>query len=50
MGRAADLNFFPSPDNELDAFQPVAVRGGYRYSMTMTIADLEVLEVLEDAG
>jgi acetoacetate decarboxylase len=46
----ADLEFFPSPDNELDAFRPVAVRGGYRYSMTMTIADLEVLEVLGEVG
>jgi hypothetical protein len=42
----ADLKFFPAPDNELDAFQPVAVRRGYRYSMAMTIADLEVLETL----
>jgi hypothetical protein len=42
----ATLDFYPAPDNELDAFQPVAVRRGYRYSMTMTIDDLEVLEVL----
>jgi hypothetical protein len=42
----ADLKFFPAPDNELDPFQPVAVHRGYRYSMTMTIQDLEVLEEL----
>jgi hypothetical protein len=46
----ADLKFFPAPDNELDPFQPVQVRRGYRYSMTMTIDDLEVLEVLDDAA
>jgi acetoacetate decarboxylase len=44
----ADLKFFPAPDNELDALQPRRLRRGYRYSMAMTIADLEVLEVLED--
>ncbi|HLA81786.1 MAG TPA: acetoacetate decarboxylase family protein, partial [Thermoleophilia bacterium] len=43
---AATLDLFPAPDNELDAFRPVAVRRGYRYGMTMTIDDLEVLEVL----
>jgi hypothetical protein len=43
----AYLRFFPAPDNELDVFQPVAVRRGYRYSMKMTIDDLEVLEELE---
>jgi hypothetical protein len=32
--------------NELEVFRPVAVRRGYRYGMTMTIDDLEVLEVL----
>ena len=42
----ATLHFFPAPDNELDVFRPVAVRRGYRYGMTMTIDDLEVLEVL----
>ena len=42
----ASLDFFPAPDNELDALQPVAVRRGYRYSMSMTIEDLEVLETL----
>lgn len=42
----ADIEFFPAPDNELDAFQPLKVRRGYRYSMAMTIADLEVLEQL----
>lgn len=42
----ATLDFFPAPDNELDAFRPVAVRRGYRYSMIMTIEDLEVLETL----
>jgi acetoacetate decarboxylase len=42
----ADIKFFPAPDNELDAFRPVRVRGGYRYSMTMVIDDLEVLEEL----
>jgi hypothetical protein len=42
----ADLKFFPAPDNELDAFRPVQVHRGYRYSMTMTIQDLEVLEEL----
>jgi hypothetical protein len=30
----------------LDVFRPVAVRRGYRYGMTMTIDDLEALEVL----
>ncbi len=44
-GEAA-LDFFPAPDNELDVFRPVVVRRGYRYGMTMTIDDLEVLEVL----
>ena len=43
---AAALDFFAAPDNELDALQPLAVRRGYRYSMAMTIEDLEVLEVL----
>ena len=47
---AAALRFYPAPDNELDVFQPVQVRRGYRYSMTMTIADLEVLEMLEEVG
>jgi Acetoacetate decarboxylase (ADC) len=42
----ADLRFFPAPDNELDPLQPVAVHRGYRYSMKMTIDDLEVLEEL----
>ncbi len=42
----ADLRFFTAPDNELDALQPVTVRRGYRYSMTMTINDLEVVETL----
>ena len=42
----ATLDFFSAPDNELDVFRPVAVRRGYRYGMTMTIDDLEVLEVL----
>jgi acetoacetate decarboxylase len=42
----ADLKFFPAPDNELDRFRPVVVRRGYRYCMTMTIEDLEVLEEL----
>ena len=44
-GEAA-LTFFPTPDNELDALQPVHVRRGYRYSMAMTIEELEVLEEL----
>lgn len=43
---SASLRFFPAPDNEIDALQPVAVRRGYRYSMSMTIEDLEVLETL----
>jgi hypothetical protein len=43
---AATLDFFAAPDNELDALQPVAVRRGYRYSMSMTIEDLEVLDTL----
>ena len=43
---AAEIRFFAAPDNELDALQPVAVRRGYRYGMTMTINDLEVLETL----
>lgn len=34
------------PVCELDAFRLVAVRRGYRYGMTMTIDDLEVLEAL----
>jgi hypothetical protein len=42
----ADLRFFPAPDNELDVFQPLEVRRGYRYSLTMTIDDLEILETL----
>ena len=42
---AATLAFFAAPDNEPDALQPAAVRRGYRYGMTMTIEDLEVLEV-----
>jgi hypothetical protein len=42
----ADIKFFPAPDNELDAFEPVDVRRGYRYSVAMTVADLEVLEEL----
>ena len=42
----ADLSFFAAPDNELDVFRPTQVRRGYRYSLTMSIADLEVLEVL----
>ena len=46
----ADIEFFPAPDNELDAFRPVAVRRGYRYSMAMTIDDLEVLEELPGVG
>jgi acetoacetate decarboxylase len=46
----ATLQFLASPDNELDALRPLAVRRGYRYSMTMTIADLEVIEVLEGIG
>lgn len=44
-GEAA-LDFFAAPDNELDVFRPIAVRRGYRYGMTMTIDDLEVLEAL----
>ncbi len=44
-GRAS-LDFFAAPDNELDVLRPVAVRRGYRYGMTMTINDLEVLETL----
>ena len=44
---AATLDFFAAPDNELDALQPVEVRRGYRYSMAMTIEDLEVLETVE---
>lgn len=47
---AADISFFAAPDNELDAFQPVDVRRGYRYSLRMTIDDLEVLESLTEAG
>jgi len=46
----AGLRFFPAPDNELDELQPVEVRRGYRYSMAMTIDDLEVLEVLDGVG
>ncbi len=42
----AYLKFFPAPDNELDAFHPLEVRRGYRYSMVLTIGDLEVLEDL----
>jgi Acetoacetate decarboxylase (ADC) len=42
----ATLDLFSAPDNELDVFRPVAVRRGYRYGMTMTIDDLEVLEAL----
>jgi acetoacetate decarboxylase len=42
----ATLDFFPAPDNELDSFRPVTIRRGYRYSMAMTIEDLEVLEAL----
>lgn len=42
----ADLSFYAAPDNELDALRPVEVRGGYRYSMALTIDDLEVLEEL----
>jgi hypothetical protein len=42
----ADLSFFAAPDNELDVFQPLEVRRGYRYSLTMTIDDLEILETL----
>ena len=43
---SASLDFFAAPDNELDALRPVTVRRGYRYSMTMTIEDLEVLRTL----
>ncbi len=43
---SATLRFFPAPDNELDALQPLEVRRGYRYSMAMTIEDLEVLETV----
>jgi len=43
----ATLAFFPAPDNELDALRPQTVRRGYRYSMAMTIEDLEVLETVE---
>lgn len=43
---AASLDFFRAPDNELDVFQPATVRRGYRYGMTMTVDDLEVLEAL----
>jgi hypothetical protein len=39
----AALEFFSAPDNELEALQPLMVRRGYRYAMTMTINDLEVL-------
>jgi hypothetical protein len=42
----ADIRFYPAPDNELDAFRPLEVRRGYRYSLTMAIDDLEVLEEL----
>jgi acetoacetate decarboxylase len=42
----ADLRFFPAPDQELDALQPVRVRRGYRYNMSFTVNDLEVLERL----
>lgn len=42
----AVLTFFPAPDNELDTLRPVEVRRGYRYSLAMTIADLEVVEEL----
>ena len=45
----ADIKFFPAPDNELDAFMPVVVRRGYRHSLAMTIADLEVVQVLDGA-
>jgi acetoacetate decarboxylase len=45
----ATLDFFAAPDNELDALQPVEVRRGYRYTMAMTIEDLEVLETLAPA-
>jgi acetoacetate decarboxylase len=44
----ADLKLYPAPDMELDVFQPVKVRAGYRYSTTWTIDDLEVLEVMDD--
>ena len=44
----ADIRFFPAPDNELDVFQPRDVRRGYRYSLTMAIDDLEVLEELDE--
>ena len=46
----ATLDFFAAPDNELDALRPVEVRGGYRYSMAMTIDDLEMLETVEAPG
>jgi hypothetical protein len=47
---SATLDFFAAPDNELDALQPVEVRRGYRYSMAMTIEDLEVLETVGAPG
>jgi acetoacetate decarboxylase len=43
---SATLDFFSAPDNELDALCPIHVRRGYRYSMAMTIEDLEVLETI----
>ncbi len=46
---AADIRFYAAPDNELDAFQPREVRRGYRYSLAMSIDDLEVLEQLGEA-
>jgi acetoacetate decarboxylase len=47
---SATLDFFAAPDNELDALRPVEMRRGYRYSMAMTIEDLEVLETLAPSG
>ena len=47
-GRERPISVSSRPDNELDVFQPREVRRGYRYSLTMAIDDLEVLEELDE--
>lgn len=46
----AELSLHAAPADELDAFSPVGVRRGYRYSCAFQVDDLEIVEDLAGAA
>jgi acetoacetate decarboxylase len=43
----ATLRLLPAPDSDVGRLKPQRVHGGYRYSISMSIGGLEILEVVD---